>query len=178
MQPAHQAATSALSSVSKQPMTAPNNDNATHSTQNTGLLAESLIRRVWLRMTEIYGHKWTSAFGDDAMTGAGETWAKALRDLPPNQLATGIEACAVASDPWPPTLPQFRALCLSIPDLPVVMPELPGIAQRRIAHAASGFVRHLIPRCAGCNFVPVGHFHFLEVFGWRAAQESNLHRST
>ena len=105
-------------------MTAQNSDSATKSTQSTGLLAESLIRRVWLRMTEIYGHKWTSAFGDDAMVGAGETWAKALRDLTGSQLAVGIEDCAVSVDPWPPTLPQFRAMCLGIPDLPTVIREM------------------------------------------------------
>lgn len=75
-------------------------------------------------MAEIFGHRWTSAFGDDAVAGAGETWAKALGDLTPHQLAAGIEACAVASDPWPPTLPEFRALCLGIPSFASISQEL------------------------------------------------------
>lgn len=126
MQTAHQAATLALSSASNQPMTGRNasSEQRSLSTLPTELLAESLIRRVWLRMAEIYGHKWTSAFGDDAMAGAGETWAKALRGLTTSQLALGIESCAEAIDPWPPTLPQFKALCLGIPELHTVSREM------------------------------------------------------
>jgi len=58
------------------------------------------------------------------MAGAGETWAKALRNMSPTQLARGIEACAESSDDWPPTLPQFRTMCLGIPALAAVRREL------------------------------------------------------
>jgi hypothetical protein len=78
---------------------------------------ESIIRRVWQRMAEIYGHRWTSAYGDDAGQGAGVTWAKGLSGLSPEQIARGIEGAIVSADSWPPTLPEFRALCLGIPTL-------------------------------------------------------------
>lgn len=76
-----------------------------------------VMRRIWQRMAEIYGHRWTSAFGDDAGQGAGVTWAKGLAGLSLDQIARGIEAVVLSADGWPPPLPEFRALCLGIPTL-------------------------------------------------------------
>lgn len=84
----------------------------------------SRMRTLWLRMTEIYGHRWTSAFGEDAGTGAGSTWGKGLADCAPRQIGAGISAAIVSADPWPPTLPAFRAMCLSIPSFAHVRIEL------------------------------------------------------
>jgi hypothetical protein len=80
----------------------------------------SRMRTLWLRMTEIYGYKWTSAYGEDAEAGAGETWASGLSGLPPRAINIGLSAALVSSDPWPPTLPQFRAMCLEVPSLAAV----------------------------------------------------------
>lgn len=66
-------------------------------------------------MAEIYGHRWTSGYGDDPNTGAAETWAKGLASITPEQLADGLRASIAAADLWPPTLPEFRARCLGIP---------------------------------------------------------------
>jgi hypothetical protein len=79
------------------------------------------MRQLWLRMTEIYGHKWTSAYGEDAESGAGETWAIGLSGLDARDINTGLSAAITSNDPWPPTLPQFRAMCLGIPTLAAVM---------------------------------------------------------
>lgn len=68
-------------------------------------------------MAEVYGPRWTSAFGDDAGKGAGLTWAKGLAGLSLDQISTGVEAALVSADGWPPTLPEFRAMCLGIPSL-------------------------------------------------------------
>lgn len=80
----------------------------------------SRMRHLWLRMTEIYGHKWTSAYGEDAESGAGETWAIGLAGLTARDVNTGLSAAIVSTDPWPPTLPMFRAMCLSLPSLAAV----------------------------------------------------------
>lgn len=82
------------------------------------------MRTLWERMTEIYGHKWTSAYGEDAEKGAGLTWAKGLMEVTPRQLAAGLSGAIASSDPWPPTLPEFRRLCLGIPSLGAVQFEL------------------------------------------------------
>ena len=63
---------------------------------------------LWRRMTRIYGHRWTSSYGE---TDDG-TWHKALRGLTPAQVGRGLSRCAThRPDGWPPTLPEFRALC-------------------------------------------------------------------
>ena len=39
-------------------------------------------------------------------------------------MADGLKACLTTSDPWPPTLPEFRARCLGIPSLQEVRLEI------------------------------------------------------
>lgn len=75
---------------------------------------------LWLRMTELYGHKWTSVHGE---SDTSDTWGKVLFGMSREQLAAGMQACARSDDPWPPSAPEFRALCeagrssLGIPDV-------------------------------------------------------------
>jgi hypothetical protein len=76
---------------------------------------EKLVRLLWQRMAEIYGHRWVSSYGDDAGKSTGKTWARGLAGLQPEQIANGIEAALISAEPWPPTLPEFRAMCLSVP---------------------------------------------------------------
>lgn len=85
---------------------------------------EGRIRRLWLRMAEIYGHKWTATYGADAATGAGSTWAKGLAGMDDSEFQAGIENCILSADPWPPTLPEFRAMCLNLPEVDQVVSEL------------------------------------------------------
>lgn len=63
---------------------------------------------LWLRMTELYGHKWTSVHGE---LDTSDTWGKVLFGVSREQLAAGMQACARSDDPWPPSAPEFRALC-------------------------------------------------------------------
>ncbi|MNN21913.1 hypothetical protein D3C81_1352500 [compost metagenome] len=81
-------------------------------------------RTLWVRMAEIYGHRWTSSFGENPDNGAALTWAKGLAGVTPAQLAEGLMACLASADPWPPTLPEFRARCLGVPALAQVQLEL------------------------------------------------------
>lgn len=89
------------------------------------------MRRLWERMVATYLHRWTSVMGvspqDDtgAFTVAGDTWARGLAGLQPDQLGRGLAQAATATaDGWPPTLPEFRALCLGIPSLAAVQRDL------------------------------------------------------
>lgn len=75
------------------------------------------MRTLWIRMAEIYGHRWTSAYGDDPNHGAALTWAKGLQHMTPAQLAHGLSSALSSVDGWPPTLPEFRAMCLDIPTM-------------------------------------------------------------
>ncbi len=75
-------------------------------------------------MAEIYGHRWTSAYGADPNDGAALTWAKGLAGVSSQQLADGLKTCIASADPWPPTLPEFRARCLGIPSIEQVRIEM------------------------------------------------------
>lgn len=41
-------------------------------------------------------------------------------------MGEGLKACLASSDPWPPTLPEFRGRCLGIPSLQEVRLGLHG----------------------------------------------------
>ncbi|WP_212669119.1 hypothetical protein [Xanthomonas retroflexus] len=78
------------------------------------------MRTLWVRMAEIYGFRWSSAYGENPNVGAAVTWAKGLAGLSGRQLADGLAACIASAEPWPPTLPQFRMMCLGIPPFDAV----------------------------------------------------------
>ncbi|QBQ54947.1 hypothetical protein [Nitrosococcus wardiae] len=79
-------------------------------------LTDKLITRLWAKMTQIYGHKWSSSYGDSTdqgkLTETARTWKKGLRGITGEQIAHGLARCLERDDPWPPTLPEFRVLCL------------------------------------------------------------------
>lgn len=91
---------------------------------SNGRLSASAMETLWERMAAIYGHRWTSSFGDAADGLPADTWSGGLAGLTGDQLGRGLKACVTSADPWPPTLPQFRAMCLSIPTLETVRAEL------------------------------------------------------
>ena len=86
-------------------------------------------RVLWVRMAEIYGHRWVSAFGAASDGETASTWAKGLAGITASQLGDGLKASIASADPWPPTLPEFRARCLGIPTLAQVKLELRGFGQ-------------------------------------------------
>lgn len=67
----------------------------------------TLVDVLWIKMTEIYGHKWMSSFGEKP-TG---TWTKVLNQIGRKQMALGLKRCFDRTDPWPPSLVEFRQLC-------------------------------------------------------------------
>jgi hypothetical protein len=58
-------------------------------------------------MIEMYGHKFTSTYGDVP----NETWAQALGNFTGAEIATGLKACFQREDNWPPSLPEFLQMC-------------------------------------------------------------------
>lgn len=57
----------------------------------------------------MFGHKWTSiATSDDG------TWLSALRGVTPGQLMSGIMRVENGIWEWPPSLSEFKMLCLGV----------------------------------------------------------------
>lgn len=71
--------------------------------------------RFWLRMTETYGHRWVSQYGEEPTSG----WCQMVRSLSDEQVRRGLAACLDRArsrvergeSDWPPGLAEFYALC-------------------------------------------------------------------
>lgn len=87
-------------------------------------LSLGLLEKLWITMTQTYGHKWTSNFGDAPK--ADHAWAKILGGLSGLQIANGLRrmielaAANTGKESWPPDATEFRAMCLHVPGLPPV----------------------------------------------------------
>ena len=69
------------------------------------------IAQLWVKMTMIYSHKWSShAEADDG------TWLQGLRGLSPAQVAHGLSMLIKNFISWPPSLPEFKKLCIGADD--------------------------------------------------------------
>lgn len=77
------------------------------------------ITAIWARMGSIYGHKWTSSYGEKV----DPVWRRALKALPIDRLKVALGRCAQRADAWPPSLPEFKALARVRPE-EVGAPEL------------------------------------------------------
>jgi hypothetical protein len=68
-------------------------------------------------MIAIYGHKWTSHLGDAVqedgrLTDTARMWQTGLFGVGVEQIKLGLFRMIDKGMDWPPTLPQFRALCV------------------------------------------------------------------
>lgn len=72
-------------------------------------LPEAWIKRLFERMEDRYGTMWADRYGPFPRERVMATWAADLADMSRDELARGVTACL--DRPYPPTLPEFRALC-------------------------------------------------------------------
>lgn len=84
-------------------------------------LKDEVMLSIWGFMINLYGRKWVENFGEfyDAegnTTDAVNTWAQALSRVPLKALDRGLIKCIQERpSPFPPTLPEFYALCEKMP---------------------------------------------------------------
>lgn len=60
-------------------------------------------------MGQIYGHRWSSSFGEED---TGNVWLAGLKGVSHSALRLGLSLCVTLNSEWPPTLPEFRAMCI------------------------------------------------------------------
>lgn len=65
---------------------------------------------LWGAMIALYGGRWTSQFGEPVDI-SGQ-WRETLRGVTREQIESALEALRTSGRPWPPTAPEFRAMCV------------------------------------------------------------------
>ena len=71
--------------------------------------SNNFIDKFWVRMTQIFGHKWTSSFGATP----SKPWADSINRLQANEIKHGLDVMMKDNDEWPPTLKAFLKMCKS-----------------------------------------------------------------
>lgn len=81
-------------------------------------LKSKLLDEFWVKMTEMYGHRWISNYGVEV--DQDSVWGRVLAGLTGVQLATGLFALMERGTEfdWPPPANVFRAMCLEVRGLP------------------------------------------------------------
>ena len=93
------------------------------------------MRRLWERMAAIYPNQWRAAMGESPqhpvgspkagqLTVYGDTWARALASLSPEQIGRGLSRCAARPGGWIPKPGDFLVMCLGLPNVAQVGDEL------------------------------------------------------
>lgn len=77
---------------------------------------ELTMARLWQKMSEIYGHRFQSAWGEcatpnGALTETCETWLLGLSTCSLLEIKNGLDELIKRGDEWPPSLPQLLNLC-------------------------------------------------------------------
>ena len=72
------------------------------------------LEMIGATMTAAFGHRWTSAHGDDFANTSGSLWAIELAGMSRGQIERGLQVAVRSSDGWPPVLADFRAACLGV----------------------------------------------------------------
>ena len=70
-------------------------------------LPTAWINRLFQRFDVMYGKHWREMWADVPMADVMDAWSSALVGVKGEQIATALKACGT----FPPTLPEFVALC-------------------------------------------------------------------
>jgi hypothetical protein len=65
------------------------------------------VAAIFRRLQAIYGSRWTASI-DGIEEDAVREWSRALADMTPTHIRRGLDSLR---GEWPPTLPEFVALC-------------------------------------------------------------------
>lgn len=63
----------------------------------------------------MYGHRWSSAYGDEI--DPGNVWAAVIDGLDEMQIRHGMRELVRQGYDWPPSAPEFRKLCTGASDV-------------------------------------------------------------
>lgn len=104
------------------------------STAQRYVLPSNVIDKLFLRLESAYGSRWMNMWGNASLADVKSLWAEKLGGFHDNLSAIGYALDALDEHPFPPTLPEFLALCRKAPRpervaLPAPAPNLEKVAE-------------------------------------------------
>lgn len=84
---------------------------STDSSRPTTDQAHRMITDLWGAMIALFGVRWSSQFGETP--DASGQWRQTLSGISRQQVADALSDIRSSGRAWPPTAPEFRAMCLS-----------------------------------------------------------------
>lgn len=124
---------------------------------------ESTANYVFKVLHGAYGNLFLSKFAsgvtdekgrDMGVGSARKVWAYTLRDMPGSVVGTALERCQAENPEFPPTLPQFVALCKACAPREVYQWALPAPSVDRTAQARKA--RELLESIKATQHMPSG----------------------
>ena len=94
------------------------------STVRPSALPDAWIDRLFDRLEAGYGSKWLNMWGNTNLANVKSLWAEKLAGFADNPKALAYALDCLDEHPFPPTLPEFLALCRKAP-----RPSLPALPQ-------------------------------------------------
>lgn len=73
-------------------------------------LERQKIESLWSLMSSMFGHRWTSSYGDEV--DPDRAWQAALKGMTEAMVKQGLNRVAASGLEWPPSAPEFRAMCM------------------------------------------------------------------
>ena len=74
------------------------------------------ISELFIWMAAVYGRSWTSQYAGETAKVATSAWSDGLSSFSDAHIEAGRQAVLKRGGDWPPSLPEFRRLCLGLGD--------------------------------------------------------------
>ena len=113
----------------------PQSNESARPTLNARLSSELCVR-----LAELYGHKWVSQYGETLP----ETWARGLSDMSGADIGNGLIQCLKSGHEWPPSLPEFRAMCKPKRENAAMYREFPPMLENKVSDEQTAKAREAI----------------------------------
>jgi hypothetical protein len=113
------------------------NDVTTSGTSRAkpSALPDAWIDRLFLRFSQMYGKLWLDMWEHIPMDGVKATWAEDLAGCSADQIRHALDHCKTHLK-FPPTCPEFVALCREFREKPQNVAYLPAPVSRMPPHVA------------------------------------------
>lgn len=90
------------------------------------------LPELWAMMLAAFGHRWESAQGRHPDGVAAGVWTAGLVGITEREVASACHRMLTQGDGWPPSLPEFRAMCLQVPSFAEVKRDLANASANRM----------------------------------------------